>query len=548
MGKGGLAQLLALEVLGGDVNACCGILRRALSETVWESQAKQTGIGHSTVFNNVIALGRTCIDDNPSLVRPSSVAVLCHVSHGVGDWRSALHFARALPNAPSPSFLSSLLRPKNCSAILKFCEVHEWAVDVPHATFVLAEQYGCWTSALEVAEAMEFRCSMGEQYSMGVLIPYLAASGGWRRAAQLFMKGVAQGSFVDARFVADLVRRTARLKQWQTAFFMLAAAEKTKEAAHICPSDVNFFKDLMSVSPNWVSSLSIFNVAIGSSAKPDRSMVSLLLGQCEEANAWLMATKVYDAAIREGFVSSIDGGSYQKLLRSFHAARQWEKALVALSWMEKVGEASMTTGMGELLEMCQQSGQWEVAVCIGSALLEKASHMPSRTRLAFLLACADGAAWQCSLRVLYDCFEDSKCTPHALFVCAALQACVAARRWEDCLMLLRRAREEEPRLILPALAHRLALKACVGSGQWRESMRLLNEMIAYGLPRDNHTKHVGLWAAALSGDWQLSLNTLKTIPVAFRTSHDHLLVRGATHSAGAVARAIVLKHLRQQVS
>ncbi|CBH11920.1 hypothetical protein, conserved [Trypanosoma brucei gambiense DAL972] len=548
MAKGALAKLLESEVTGGNINACCRILRRIFSETVEDAQPTGFSVGRSALLSDVVALGKASLAADGSHVRSPSVAVLCHVSQRLGDWCSALDFARLLPNLPSPSFLSSLLQPNNCAAVLRFCETRGWALDVPHATRVLAERHGSWTSALDVAEAMERHCGMGERYSLGVLIPYLAASGCWRKAVRMFFDGIAQGSLVDPRFVGDLVYRTVRLKQWQTAFYMLGAIEKTREAADFCPSDENFFRDVITVSPSWRSSLSILHLAIGSGVKPDKSIVSLLLGQCEEANVWLTAIKVYDTAVREGFLSSIEGDSYQTLIRSFHAVKQWEKALVALSWMKKAGESSMTTGMGELLEMCQQSGQWEAAVNIGGVLLEKHEGMPSRTRLALLSACADGAAWQCSIRVLGEYLNDSTSMPHPLLVCATLQACVSAQRWEEALFVFFKAREEEPRLILPPLAHRLVLKACVGSGRWLESMCLLEQMEPRGAPKDNHTHRLGLWAAALSGNWQLSLYQLHRIPRANRTAQDQLIVRSSIQNVSAVARAITLRHLQPHLS
>ncbi|KAH9580137.1 Pentatricopeptide repeat [Trypanosoma melophagium] len=546
MGKGGLARLLATEVLGGDINACCGVLRRILSETVDEGVINHLQHAGQGLVSDVITLGKNCLADNASLVRPTSVAVLCHASQRLGDWQSALHFSESLRTPPSPAFVSSLLSPGNCNSILHYCTKNNWTLDVPHATQVLAGKYGSWLSALTVAETMERHYQMGEWYSLGVLIPHLSASGAWERAIELFVAGIARGSLVDPMFVGSLVQRTAQLKQWQTSLYMLGVIAKTKEEANFCPSDLNFFKDIMAVSHDWKASLSVFNIAVGIGVKPDKSMVSLLLGQCEEANAWLMTTKVYDTALAEGFVSSIDGDSYQKLIRSFHAVKQWEKALAALSWMAKADEASATTGMGELLELCEQSGQWEAAVRIGSILLETHTYLPVRTILSFLFACAKGGRWDIAMQTLQESFADANQRPHPLSVCATLQACVAANRWKETVMLLQRARGEEPRVVLPPLAHRLAVKACVGAGRWREAVGLLDEMTASGLPKDNHSQRLGLWAAALSGDWHLSLEHLRHLPVTQRTPQDRLVVRSATRNVSVTARAIALKYLQQQ--
>ncbi|ESL07487.1 hypothetical protein TRSC58_04823 [Trypanosoma rangeli SC58] len=548
MGRGGLARHLATEVLGGDINACCGLLRRIFSETVEEDAIRELERSGQGLVSDVLTLGKVCLVDNASLVRPGSVAVLCHAAQRLGDWRSALQFAELLPGPPSSSFLSSLLSPGNCATILRRCEEKSWALDVSHATQILAERHGSWISALMVAEAMERQFHMGEWYSLGVLIPHLSESGAWEKAVELFVTGIAQGSLVDPAFVGNLVYRTAQLKQWRMCLFMLSAIEKTKEASQIFPSDVNFFKVVMSISPEWTSSLSVFNAAVAAGVKPDKSMVGTLLAQCEQANAWSVATQVYDIAQTEGFVSSIVGESYHALVRSFHAVKQWEKALAALSWMAKADEASAATGRGELLELCEQSGQWEAAIRIGGMLLETHSYLPVRTHLSLLLASAKGAMWDVAVRILQASLADANHSPHPLSICAALQACVASNRWKEAVMLLERVREEEPRVVLPLLAHRLTIKACVGSGRWSEAIALLADMHASGLSRDNHSQRLGVWAAALLGNWKLSLEHLRHLPRICRTPHDRLVVRSATRDASAAAKAIVLKYLQQQIA
>ncbi|RNF25149.1 putative mitochondrial protein [Trypanosoma conorhini] len=181
MGRGGLARLLATEVLGGDVNACCGLLRRIFSETVEEDVVHELERSGQGLVSDVLTLGKLSLVDNASLVRPGSVAVLCHASQRLGDWQSALQFSESLPSPPSSSFLSSLLSPGNCAAILRCCEEKGWSLDVSHATQILAEKHGSWISALRVAEAMERQFHMGEWYSLGVLIPHLLKVGRGKR-------------------------------------------------------------------------------------------------------------------------------------------------------------------------------------------------------------------------------------------------------------------------------------------------------------------------------------------------------------------------------
>ncbi|KAK7195453.1 hypothetical protein NESM_000472500 [Novymonas esmeraldas] len=656
---GGLAALLAQTVAAGDVNACCGVLRRVFSETLQEdrkvtlatssgarsrrrlrstttttataaattplsspssssaffssdslssstSPAVPAPCGHSDVVNyaryaqhqraqahsfaneaaqavlrssvaplrdsrppdrattspdvpthsplveRVWELAQRSLAADATLVKTSSLHVLCHTAQRTGYWEEALRFCEHLPQPPAPLFVSSLLQPSNVDAVLTCCATHGWAVDVTNAIRVLAEEHGSWTAALAVAQDAEQRLPCGEPYSLGVLVPYLAASGATAQARRLFEAGLARGAFIDPVLVQQLVMQTANLRQWETCLYMLQCLYRTQETAQLLPTDADFFRRLMEVSPGWTTSLQLLNMARASDVKPDERTVAILLTQCDRAGAWREAAAVYDMAVKEDFIDSLAVGStYHTLVRSFSAIQQWQKALEALSWMSKADDASLTAGMTEVVTLCEQSGQWEAALAVGATLMESDGgsgvHLLStKTTMALLFACVKGAQWEFATRLLEAQLRDVRADPHPLSLCATMQACVAARQWGAAMRVYDAARAAQPRTVVPPLAHRIAIKACVSAGRWSEVIAVLDTTRREGLPLDNNSQRLGVWAAALQGRWELSLTLLQSIPRRSRTPQDRMVVRAAARAVSPTVDAIALRFLQSR--
>lgn len=624
MKAGGLAALLAQTIVAGDVDACCGALRRIFSETLLNDRdtaatATLTGAasrGHDRVVNyaryahhqraqahsfansaahavlctsfvappaarasmpptpaqdaptasaspptppttaaaaadtpiveRVWALTRGSLAAGTTRVPPASLYVLCHAAQRTGYWEEALHFCEHLPHPPDPLFLSSLLRPANVAPVLRRCAARGWALNVTNAIRVLAEEHGCWAAALEVARDAEQRLPCGEVYSLGVLVPYLAASGATAEARRLFESGLAQGALTDPVLVQQLLMQTASLRQWAMCLHMLQCLYRTQETAQLLPTDADFFRQLMEVSPGWTTSLQLLHIARASDVKPDERTLAILLTQCDRAGAWREAAAVYDMAVKEDFVDRLAlGSTYHTLVRSFSAMQQWQKALEALSWMTKASDASLTAGMTELVTLCEQAGQWEAALAVGASLMDSGVHLFStETSMALLFACAKGAQWAFAVRLFDAQLHDVRVTPHPLSLCAAMQACVAARQWAAALELYETAKASQPRTVVPPLAHRIAVKACVSGGNWAAVIAVLETMRRDGLPLDNYSQRLGLRAAALQGQWELSLAFLQGIPRHHRTPQDRMLVRNVTRSISPAVDAIALRFLQ----
>lgn len=500
------------------------------------------------LVERVWSLAKASLTDDASLVKTSSLQVLCHTAQRTGFWQEALHFSEYLPRPPAPLFLSSLLRPSNVPHVLAHCATRGWALDVTNAIRVLAEEHGSWATALTVAQDAEKRFPYGEVYSLGVLIPYLAASGEAVQARQLFESGLAQGALVDAALIQHLLMQTAALKQWRTCLHMLQCLYQTQETAQLLPTDADFFRQLMELSPGWATSLKLLHIARASDVKPDERTVAILLTQCDQAGAWREAAAVYDMAVREDFIDSLAVGStYHTLVRSFTAMQQWQKALEALSWMNKAGDASLTAGMSELVTLCEQAGQWEAALAVGSSLMESGTHLFSaQTSMALLFACAKGAQWAFAMRLFAAQLHDVRVDPHPLALCAAMQACVSAKQWQAALQLYGDAQASQPRTVVPPLAHRMAVKACVEGQQWHQALAVLETMQQDGLPLDNNSQRLGLWAAALQGQWELSLAFLQGIPRRARTPQDRMVMRSVARAVSPAVDAIALRLLQSQ--
>ncbi|KAG5498789.1 hypothetical protein JKF63_03078 [Porcisia hertigi] len=516
-----------------------------------QSHEFSTTTGASTsapIVQRLWRLAKNSLMTDPTLVKTSSLHVLCHTAERTGYWEEALHFSEYLPQPPAPLFLSSLLQPNNVNSVLQHCATRGWALDVTNAIRVLAEEHGSWSAALMVAQDAEQHLPCGEVYSLGVLVPYLAASGATEQARRLFESGLAHGVLTNPVLVQQLIMQTATLRQWETCLHMLQCLYRTQETVQLLPTDADFFCQLMEVSPGWETSLRLLHMARASDVKPNERTIAILLTQCDQAGAWREAAAVYDMSVKEGFIDSLAiSSTYHMLLRSFTAIQQWQKALEALSWMSKADEASLTAGMTELVTLCEQSGQWEAALSVGAALIDNGAHLlPAQTSMALLFACVKGAQWEFATRLFDYQLRDIRANPHPLSLCAVIQACVAARQWEAALRIYDTAKLSQPRTVVPPLAHRIAVKACVSAGKWSQVIEVLDAMRQDGLPLDNYSQRLGLWAASLQGQWELSLAFLQGIPRRSRTPHDRMMVRKVTRTISPTVDAFALRLLQSR--
>lgn len=571
-----------------------------------------------------------------SVPSPSSVDILCYTAQRIGAWADALTCATALPHPPSSVFLASLLTPHNTAHVLAECTRRGWAMDVVSALRILGGAGGggggvvkssSWIAghppaeaqaALRVAHYAEQHFPLGEPYRCGVLLPYLAAAGATRAAMQWFTQLIAAGALVERGLVRHVAWQTVCVhRQWRVGLGMLRVLQQTQEtAALLQPWSASFATSLMGQSGSWQVGLEVWAAARAAAVVPDVGSMAVWLTQCEAAGVWGVAREAYAEAVREGWVERWRGeageteykdgwaaaeeededahgtrpelcgvesnsvnssqsarASYGTLLRALTRARQWERALEALSWMSKASDASRSVGLVELLVLCAQSHQWQAALAVGANLqsmlhrdevdegaeekdeetddevtrvsARASAPFPPRATHALLLACAVGAQWQRAMQLYQQQVSDVRVTPHPMWTSATLQACAHAGRWAEALGVLHAARAAQPRVIVPVQAYRWVMQACMTAERYDAVVRLWALCQRDGLLVDAGCRTMALRAMAREGDWQSALQMLRRLPAHRRTAEDRAVVRQAARAAGPVAHAMTLRCLHQ---
>lgn len=580
-GSRAMLQLLQRCLQRRDLQASCGVIRRVLSET--DSEAAEELLRHRYVAQTV-DLGLREAQSHPvadhdaattawsgssSQLRPASAAILAHVTKRMQRWEDALVFAARMDKAPSPDFLASLVRPGNWAALQKTCYANGWSISLPRVLQRIASDYGRWSEALQIALAAErnarrHQSPPSERYSLAVLIPLLAKrADGWALALSHFQSAFSSGSLTDEALCVAILRGCVAAKHWELSlqlFSLMAKAgalpaavsHKVDEGTiHQRRGTRSLLDDLASISPSWRVSLGLLDAARGSDAQPSSFLLQRVLVDCDAAGKWSIAAQVFDSAVRDGFLDELgEKQTYTALVRAFHRASEWRRAIEAVSWMTHASEAAAMAGVTELVELCEASGQWDVAMQLGETLLGSHSSsrgtVSARTYLSLIFACGKGLQWESSVRVYDHMLRTNEVVPHPLAACSVLQACCDSNAWAAGLGFFDRVRSAAPLVVLPPLSITIATKLAVASGQWHRALLVLDVMLQEGLPMDNHGQRLGLWASALCGSWIRSLAHYSKISPQQHTPSDKVVVRTATRFAGPLASAMVMKHLQRR--
>lgn len=423
-----------------------------------------------------------------------------------------------------------------------------WRWNVP----VILEAFGAsdnWSEALSLATVAERESGvLAEKYRAGVLIPLMAQKGDqWKEAMSMFYRSFFSGHFQEPNMLVAMMKGSAKGGRWEVCMRIAGAADTSQALNDV--TDASAFRSLIEVCPCWKGCLRIFDRVRKNALTPDPRMIQLVLAKCDEAGAWEAATRVYDEAVEGGFLQNIGGESYAAVVRSFHAAAQWERAVEALSWMSLASDAAAQAGMCELVELCESSGQWDVALQVGAQLLQQHSQrhageplrLPSSTYMSLVFACGAGKMWNGAISTYQLLLADTSVSPPPLAACSVLQACHAARQWTAALEFFALVWNAKPRVIVPPIGLSLTMKSCVEAKRWHEALELLHLMHEEGLPLDNHGQKLGMWASALCGSWQESLVHFSKIPPHQRSHHDTLVVRTAAKYAGPLATAAMTR-------
>ena len=537
-------KLLSAALMAGDLNQCCGLVRRAMQEMPETSHWIRSS---SPTLSRVVELGTVILrqeDTSRRHLLPAALPVLSHLSYQLELWESALLFCGGLKRPPSPTFLAHLMNKGNFRYVYDHCDALDWPLDVGRAVALLGSS-GAWLEALTVARHAESTSPWADRYSCGVLIPFLLTGGSWAAAISVFGEAIAAGALLDHQLIAHTVRASAKSGDWASMLILVGALQKAtvlQEMSYM-PEASLVYRDVALATPHWRLALSVLHMAVDSGVRLDQQLVGSTIAKCDAAGAWKSAAAVYDIAVRSGCVTQLGAASYSALIRSFHALSQWERAVEAISWMSRVHEAAAVAGMTEMVSLSEKSGQWDVALKLGSELVRTHAVASSSTYLSLMQACDQGRQWAAACLLFHHIAQDLTVTPHPMTLCTALHTCGLSAAWAPSLALISFAYNLQPRLVVPPLALRLALSACVEASRWYESLSLLDTMQRNGLPMDNHSRKLGVWATALSGAWCHSLRLYSQLPAGQRTSAEQKVIRSSAMAAGPMANALVLKHL-----
>jgi hypothetical protein len=535
-------RLLTTAVMAGDINQCCGIVRRGLQEfpdpSAWIA-------GSANTLSKVVSLGVAAarIDERNAML-PGTIPVLSHVSAELGMWENALTLCEKMRKPPDPGFLAGLMHRRNFSYVYDFCAERDWKIDMARAVTLLGNS-GAWLEALTIARAEEARSPWSDRFSCGVLIPHLMTGGSWVCAMKVFAETICAGALVDQQLIVHTVRASARGGDWQSTLMLAGALHKASMLQEIsdAPDAPLVYRDIALSTPHWNAALRVLRLAVSCGVPLDQQLVGTTIAKCDAAGQWRCAAAVYDLAVRSQCITQLGSASYSAVIRSFHALSQWERAVEAISWMSRVGEAAAVAGMTEMVVLSEKAGQWEVALQLGSELVRTHAVASSTAYLSLMHACQQGQRWAAACTLFHHMARDFTVSPHPIALCTAIQTCGRARQWSAALGLVSYGSSLQPRFVVPPLALRLALSACVDAARWHESLVLIDTMQRTGLPMDTHSRKLGLWASALSGSWCMSLQFFSELSVAQRTAAEHKVVRSSATAAGPLATAMVLKHL-----
>ena len=550
------ASILVQEAKAWNVNACAGILRRVITET---SSPTRWLFANSEVVASAISLAKFALNkprdfasaqpssskERGAPVASPSANVFANVSATLGNWEDALMFIDpnlvGTRNAASGVFIAKLMNRNNVNPIARWAANRKLRFCIPTAVSRIGMVSGAWSTALQLAQRYESPGS--ERYSAGILVPFLSSGGRWDLAMRVFSDGLAQGAFLNQTLLENMVTSTALHGHWHSCLSIVAALERCSAWSELVSgsrSASHTYECVMNVCPTWVEALHLLGTLRRQALRPTVRLVSSAIDHCGKSDQWQAASLLFDYARSNGLLGDLSKTSRDVLLRHFHSAAHWQKALEALHWIGEAGDASAHEGALASIELCSGTGQWEMALRLGTSL--DVPHIPPNTYVALLKSSSDGRRWDAAIRIIQMMESNPEVTLSSSDACVALSA--AVDNWSASITLYSHFSNLAPLVVMPPVGARLAMKACVAGGRWEEGMLISAELAKSRLPFDNHTQRFGLWAAALVGAWRASLEYLNTIPPNLRVKRDRDLFAVAVSRANLDTQRLALLMLK----
>ena len=492
----------------------------------------------------------------PATLTASELLHCCHLTSTVTrQWVTAMRFLDVMIDrglAPAPASVAELLRENNIETVVRWsyrrgAPLHAVAglrvllrgrEHEPSVT-VGGEEGGAappWAAALRFASIMDrlqtARSGGGESYTLGVVVPFLAAGGHWSKAVTAMTHAAMRGTLLDPQLVVHLVDSTAEPRTWATCLALLChmtrfgVMQNAMDAAGVAT-----FAKAAAVCPTWCQALGVFLLCrdlgrfYGPRLRPDRSLLGSVMLRCYDSGKWEVAARLHYLALKEGYDGCIAGEAFESLIASSRDAANWSLALSALSWMQHAGHAASIPGYMTLMELCADKGRWRDALTIGSRVLvgdaDPVSGEGSRARpraapaswvvtqvyttalkalsasdrIVFRAALAPTTSsstalalpprvtnWALHLTVLAAMVADGHVQRIPSSACLRVMEAVCRGTaehhdgWCVAAQLLSALTQQEPRLVVPPAAYRMAATSASHHRQWCTALSLLRQL------------------------------------------------------------------------
>ena len=492
-----------------------------------------------------------------------ALTILANLSIQYLQWTHSLQVYDALcyrNKPPSAEAVAYLANPENVHVMMEWAEDRD--IDVSPATILGAlGATGGWATALEVAQYFEKKCAYRESYSLGVLLPFVAAGGHWRQAINVLRSAIQCGALCDKILVQHLIHSTATPQAWHSCLAMTACLSSVHMTDDI--TEWNTWSRVIDICPDWEAACNALNLAQRASLSPlPSSVLKGLIPKLESANRWreaahLSSLSFYTSECKEhrgstnrsgllhtqnnNTVLAIEpvaaqthvppGSSFNarslgflvNAIRAAHASikRLSQRDVSDCSWpVRENSSCPRMSGMAIngtcesrpkreflhesesntslLLRLCHQEGQWAAAMGLGALAYEKNIRLDEATHAALVYSCATGGHWESALYAHRAMALDAGVADLHSGVCTAvLRSCMLAGRWAAATAFFEGLQRLEPRVVISNKAYNIVCEAYVRRKWWLKALQVTAEQVRMGLQPSDEVRNSSLYITQL---------------------------------------------------
>jgi hypothetical protein len=522
-----VSSLVKSRVEAGSINSAIGLLRGWLAtgnrEYLHATQGDAAKIRE--LVDLVVHASHHC-PAGPSL-SAASMQALAAMTTATGSWRATLSVMTRLrvehDITPDGTAVARTLRGSNALAVVSWAQRHAVPVNRVAAIKLLSSQ-GRWDSALAVAKHFDRATNYAENYSAGVLIPFLTHGGHWQRAARVLRNAVLQGAALEPPMMKMILEETARPATWVGCLALAAMMSRCHLLEEL--RDTNIYTTLVDACPDWEASLRVLHRAIVTGVAPRRKLVASVMARCEEHGRWAEALSVMSIGLKAGFVGAIGPESHRALVASFHASAAWDRATRAVMWMSAAGQAASEAGLPTLLALCARSGSWETTAGVASAILLSDAPTTRSVDVAsayveLARAAKQGSRWVEACALLSMATDDVRLNiVGTTIVDNVLSSCGQAQHWQAALGALAFARDKQPRTVLDTASFGIAYRCAVASGRPMAALQVLETQCHDGHAMTPALAYSGINTAVKAQMWETALRFTRFLQSSAWRTHE----------------------------